>query len=184
VGVTRASTIPELSLTEWAVLALVAEGRTHGFAAGREFAREGEIGGVWTIPRPLVYRAIGTLTARGLLREVGFAPGSGGPRRREIEAAAAGVAAVRAWLVEPVAHVRDARSEPLLKLLFVDRGGGDTLPLLRAQRVQLAELLAALRERRAASEGFAATLAHWRVCSAEAAVRFVADLIEERERRV
>ena len=38
-----------LSLSEWAVLGLVAEGETHGFAASREFAATGSIGSVGSI---------------------------------------------------------------------------------------------------------------------------------------
>ena len=53
--------LPELSLTEWAVLALVAEQPTHGFAVSKELAGTGDIGRIWTVPRPLVYRALATL---------------------------------------------------------------------------------------------------------------------------
>ena len=69
--------------------------------------------------------------------------------------------------------MRDARSELMLKRLFVDRAGRDPARLLAAQRerlnVQAEELEAAL----AAAEGFARTLALWRLESTRAAIRFV-----------
>ena len=45
-------------LTDWVVLALVVEQPRHGFALARELAADGALGEVWTVPRPLVYRAI------------------------------------------------------------------------------------------------------------------------------
>src|ERR1700678_302209 len=94
-----------VSLNEWAVLGLVAEGETHGFAVSREFAASGSIGRIWTIPRPLVYRAIAMLVVRGLVAETGTAPGAGAPTRRLVSITAAGQHAVAAWLEKPVAHV-------------------------------------------------------------------------------
>ena len=51
----------ELSPGEWAVLALLNERPTHGFALARALAPGGEIGRVWSFRRPLVYRALETL---------------------------------------------------------------------------------------------------------------------------
>jgi hypothetical protein len=48
----------DLGAGDWAVLALLAERPTHGFAVARAMSPEGEIGKVWTMRRPLVYRAI------------------------------------------------------------------------------------------------------------------------------
>ena len=76
----------DLGAGEWAVLALLAEQPTHGFAVARAMAPEGEIGKVWTIRRPLVYRAIDVLTEPGLVRPTGTAPSSSGPRRTLVKA--------------------------------------------------------------------------------------------------
>ena len=69
-----------MSLTEWVVLALLSEAPSHGFAVARTpvpgHARSGE---VWTVPRPLVYRAIGRLEEQGLIVEAGEEPGDPGP---------------------------------------------------------------------------------------------------------
>ena len=44
---------PALSLTEWVVLALLAEAPSHGFAVARTLSRVTALGEVWTVPRPL-----------------------------------------------------------------------------------------------------------------------------------
>ena len=59
---------PELSLTEWAALGLLAERRSHGFALARELEAAGSLGQVWKVPRPVVYRAIASLEAGSLVR--------------------------------------------------------------------------------------------------------------------
>jgi DNA-binding PadR family transcriptional regulator len=172
----------DLSLGEFAVLGLVAEGQTHGFAAGREFAQDGSIGMVWTIPRPLVYRAIATLTARELLVKVGSAPGSGGPERHLVEVTAAGREVLRSWLDQPVPHVRDTRSTLLIKLLLLDRAGESPLALLEAQAELLVPICAGLHNRVSQNEGFEALLARYRLYSAEAVARLMTELIDELRR--
>jgi DNA-binding PadR family transcriptional regulator len=108
----------ELTAGEWAVLALLAESPTHGFAIARAMAPDGEVGHVWSVRRPLVYRAIETLTRMGLVRPAGTVPSRSGPRRTVLEATPDGKRAVTRWLRQPVGHVRDARSLLMLKLLF------------------------------------------------------------------
>ena len=51
----------ELTAGEWAALALLTEEATHGFALARTMAPDGEVGRVWSLRRPLVYRALETL---------------------------------------------------------------------------------------------------------------------------
>ena len=51
----------ELATGEWAVLAALAEGPTHGFAVARLLAREGDAGQIWTVKRALVYHSIDNL---------------------------------------------------------------------------------------------------------------------------
>jgi PadR family transcriptional regulator AphA len=172
------TTSKDRSLGEWAVLGLVAENQTHGFALGRAFAPNGVIGTIWTIPRPLVYRALASLEAAGLVREVGSVPGERGPERRLVEATPEGRVALDYWLAEVVAHVRDARSELLVKLLLIDRAGRDPRGLLEAQAARLDPMLDGLRRKLAEAEGFDATLSRWRLRSAEALASFLAELIE------
>ena len=49
---------PPLSAAAWAVLGVVAEGPTHGFAVAAVLAPDGPLGQVWTLPRPMVYREL------------------------------------------------------------------------------------------------------------------------------
>jgi DNA-binding PadR family transcriptional regulator len=165
------------SLNEWAVLGLLAEGETHGFAVSREFAVSGSLGRIWTIPRPLVYRAIAMLVARGLVVETGTAPGAAAPTKRLVSVTPAGRSAVREWLGKPVAHVRDARSELLVKLLLMDRAGIDATPFLRAQAAILEPMLASLRSQLERNDGFDATIVRWRIYSTEALAHFLDDLL-------
>ena len=172
-----------LSLNEWAVLGLVAEGETHGFAVSSKFAHDGLFGRIWTIPRPLVYRAIDSLVAQGLVIETGSAPGAGGPPRRVIEVTKSGRVALDAWLAAPVAHVRDARSELLMKLFLLERAGRELSPLLEAQWAALSPMLDSLRERLSQSVGFDTTVLRWRIYSTEALGRLLGELIEEQRGR-
>jgi PadR family transcriptional regulator AphA len=164
----------ELATGEWAVLALVAERPTHGFAVARELAPGGDVGRVWAMRRPLVYRTLDILAGLELTRVAGNQPSGSGPPRTLMEPTAAGTERVSRWLATPVEHVRDARSELMLKLLFLDRAGRDPATLLSAQHerlsVQERELAAAL----AAAEGFGRTLALWRLESTRALLRFTA----------
>ena len=61
---------PSLSLAEWTVLALIAEHPAHGFAISQLTAPGGELGRIWHIPRPVIYRAIGRLEEAGLVERV------------------------------------------------------------------------------------------------------------------
>src|SRR4051795_10811913 len=100
----------ELTAGEWAVLALLAESSTPGFATARAMAPDGEVGRIWSVRRPLVYRAIDALVAGGFVETVSEEPSPKGPPRRVIGATRTGRAAVRRWLGEPVEHLRDTRS--------------------------------------------------------------------------
>ena len=65
---------PTLSLPEWTVLAVVSEGPTHGFAIAQLTAPGGELGRIWHIPRPVIYRSIGRLLELALLDRAGGDP--------------------------------------------------------------------------------------------------------------
>ena len=47
-----------LSLSEWTVLTVVSQQPTHGFAVAQLTAPCGELGRIWQIPRPVIYRAM------------------------------------------------------------------------------------------------------------------------------
>src|SRR5256885_8316284 len=101
---------PGLSLTEWVVLALLAEGPSHGFAVARTLARVTPLGQVWTVPRPLVYRALGRLEQQGLITEAGEEPGDPGPRRMVYAVTGKGKKAAAQWRSGPVPHPPGGRA--------------------------------------------------------------------------
>lgn len=174
--VTR-STLPDLSLTEWAVLALIVEQPTHGFALAKELAPDGDLGRIWTVRRPIVYRALAQLEERNLIEPLGAEPGDRGPVRTLMGPTRAGKAAVRLWLRTPSQHVRELRTHLLLQLRLLDRRGLDLSPLATAQLEQLIPTLAALRDQADTTVGFAGLLARWRYESAQAAARILEGII-------
>jgi PadR family transcriptional regulator AphA len=166
----------ELLPGDWAVLGVIAEAPTHGFAVARLMAPGGAVGRVWSLPRPPVYQALNKLLERGLITERATEQGRRGPRRTIVAVTPAGRRAIRRWLTQPVEHVRDVRSLLLLKLALLDRAGADVEPLVVAQRDVLIPKLRALERRRDDEEGFERTLAVWRVESVRAVLRFL-DLV-------
>ena len=56
---------------EWAVLALISERPSHGWAVATRLSPAGELGSVWSLGRPLVYRSIDILAERGLIEPAG-----------------------------------------------------------------------------------------------------------------
>src|SRR6516164_7737150 len=138
---------PPMSLPEWLVLAILSQRSMHGFAVARLTARDGELGRVWQVPKAVIYRAIGRLQAAGLVVPEGTQPGLG-PQRTVYAATPQGREAARRWLHTPVGHVRDIRSQLLLKLALLDRAGDDPAGLLAGQRAVLEPIAAAIVARR------------------------------------
>jgi DNA-binding PadR family transcriptional regulator len=159
-----------LSLGEQAVLALLVEQPRHGWAIVRELARDGDVGRVWRLSRPLAYRAMDTLTARRLVRATGTEAGAG-PRRTILTATAAGRRESARWLGAPVGHIRDVRTELLLKLVLHQRAGLDPRPLVRTQQRELEPVFASRRA--AASRAGADLVDQWRYELAVAVQRFL-----------
>jgi PadR family transcriptional regulator AphA len=161
-----------LSVTEYAVLGLLAEGDTHGFALSKKLTSEGEVGRVFTVRRPLVYRALDRLIESGYAEPVGTEKAAG-PKRVVHRVTRSGRECLRRWLGEPVGHVRDLRIEFLLKLTLLERAGQSPVDLVRTQRRALKTTLAALDD----SQGH--TTDHvelWRKHNAIAAAEFLEDL--------
>jgi PadR family transcriptional regulator AphA len=174
-----AARLPDLSLTEWAVLALVAEQPTHGFAISKALGPDGDVGRIWTVPRPLVYRALATLEREGLVEPMGEEAGQRGPSRMRLRATRRGRTAVDRWLHTPVAHVRDLRTQLLLQLRLLDRRGADIRALAEAQVTQIGPVLASLRAQVRTAEGFDRLLLAWRYESAEAAARVLRGILTD-----
>jgi DNA-binding PadR family transcriptional regulator len=169
---------PPLSLAESVVLALIAEGPTHGFPIAQLAAPDGELGRIWHIPRPIVYRSLPRLAEAGLISADGSEPGRG-PQRTIWAVTAAGRKAAMTWLQTPVDHVRDVRSHLLMKLALLHRAGLDPSELLHKQREVLAPIAAAMAAEHSDPAGFEATLLAWRRANAQAALSFLADVMPD-----
>jgi molybdopterin-binding protein len=140
-------TLPiELSLAENVCLGLIVQGDSHGWALGALLAPDGDIGRVWALSRPLTYRALDALSDKGLI--VRKAPTSGkGRDRLLLSATPAGRKASRRWLDAPVKHLRDVRTELLVKLTLRTRAGMDNSLLIHQQQAEFAPAIHVLTER-------------------------------------
>ena len=161
----------ELLLGEWACLGIIAEAPSHGFAVASRLRPDGDIGRIWSISRPLTYRAIDQLLVRNYIEAVSEEQGLAGGMRTVYRPTRTGRAALRTWLGIPVAHLRDLRSELLLKLALARHIGFDTIELVRNQRRAVGEIVDGLRK-----ESTDDVVSLWRLESAEAAQRFLGRL--------
>jgi len=170
-----------LSLPEWTVLAILSQRPAHGFAVAQLTAPGGELGRIWQIPKAVIYRAIGRLQEAGLVAPEGTQPGLG-PQRTIYTATPRGRQAAQAWLETPVQHVRDIRSQLLLKLALLDRAGADPTGLLQRQRAALEPIARAIEASQAGHGGFDDTLLAWRRASAAAALDFLGTITDHQTR--
>jgi DNA-binding PadR family transcriptional regulator len=169
-----------LNVGEWSVLALLCEQPAHGWALAAELAPDGPVGVVWSLTRPLVYRALELLEQGGLAEEAGEVSSVRGPARTLHRPTPAGRTALAGWLAQPVPHLRDVRPDLLLKLLFSDRSGLDPTPLLTAQRALAARAAEVLEGELAGTPaGRARMLLHYRVETAHGVLRFVEAVLAE-----
>jgi len=162
----------DLLLGEWACLGVLYDGPTHGFAIATTLRPGGELGRVWSLSRALTYRSLDQLVDRGLVRAVGEEPGIAGGNRTVLAATRTGRAELRRWLATPVEHLRDLRSELLLKLVIAERCGVDVGDMLHRQRSIVADLAGALADDR----DDVVTL--WRRENSEAALRVLDHLLD------
>jgi len=160
-----------LSTTEYAVLGILAEGPSHGFAVSKELAPEGGLGRVLTVRRPLVYRALDRLVEAGCAEPISTEKGDAGPNRVIHRITRPGRRLLDQWLAHPVSHVRDLRIEFLLKLALLRRSSRSPLDLIRGQRRALEPTLSALY---GAEAGDPVEL--WRRHNAAAATAYLEDL--------
>lgn len=172
----------ELAPGEWAVLALLSEQPAHGWALASQLGPDGELGSVWSLGRPLVYRSIEILAERGLIEPSGHEPGLRGPNRTIYRTTCEGATSLLGWVNEPVEHVRDVRSLLLLKLIFGERIGLDPTKMLRAQSELIADGVGQLEERVQLTSGTERILLLFRLESTRAVLRFVDGLLESSPR--
>lgn len=175
----KRGTHDRLLLGEWACLGIVYPAPTHGFAVAARLKPSADIGRVWSLSRPLTYRSLDQLVARGCIQPVGEEPGIAGGNRTILAATRAGRAQLRSWLRSPVEHVRDLRSELLLKLILADVCGVDVEAMLDEQRARVAELGSRFTEQVRAGGDFD-LVASWRSHATDAAVAFLDEVIAAR----
>lgn len=162
----------QLLLGEWACLGILYPAPSHGFAIAARLKSDGDIGRVWSLSRALTYRSLEQLAGRGLIRPVGEEPGLAGGNRTILAATRTGRSQLREWLRTPVVHLRDVRSELLLKLVIAECCAIAIADMLDRQRTLIADLAQALVPQ--ADDGQPVdVVALWRSESAEAALRFL-----------
>lgn len=165
------TTEDQLLLGEWACLGILYPSPTHGFAIAAHLKPEGDVGRVWSLSRALTYRSLEQLTIRGYIHPVGEEPGIAGGNRTILAATRTGRAQLRRWLATPVAHLRDLRSELLLKLLIAERCRIDIAPMLALQRDRIVPTAAVITAQIEADPTDVVAL--WRSESSNAALRFL-----------
>ncbi len=161
----------QLLLGEWACLGILYPADTHGFAIAARLKPTGDMGRVWSLSRALTYRSLEQLRTRGLVTPVGEEPGIAGGNRTILAATRRGRAQLRTWVDTPVAHLRDLRSELLLKLVIAELCGIDTTAMVTAQRTQIAQLHDAISAQIDETPGDVVAL--WRSESSSAGLRFL-----------
>lgn len=170
------TSLPDLSLTEWAVLGVLAEEPAHSFAVARQLEAGSTLGQVWSVQRPLVYRAVGRLEEQELIRQLGTEPGAGGPQRTVYRVERRGRIALERWLHQPVEHLRAVRTELLLKVLLCRRHRIDPSLLLERQQTTFEPHLEALA---IPASGLVDPVARWRYEASQAVARFLDGLLAE-----
>lgn len=162
----------ELLLGEWACLGILYAAPTHGFAIAARLKPTGDVGRVWSLSRPLTYRSLEQLTTRGYIHAIGEEPGIAGGNRTILTATRVGRAQLRKWLHTPVVHLRDLRSELLLKLIIADVCDIDLTDMLDRQRAHIDDMAATLAAKVDESGG-TDVVAVWRSELSLAALRFL-----------
>ncbi|MFZ8947748.1 MAG: hypothetical protein ACO3R3_09460 [Ilumatobacteraceae bacterium] len=157
-----------LPLAESTCLCLIAEhiDGVHGWHLVRDLAPEGAIGRIWSLSRPLTYRALDRLEETSLVtrdrssRRHTLRVTSHGRRNRDI------------FLETPVDHIRDLRTTFLVKCELRRRAGLSMSDLAQRQLEHLDDRLNSLIE---ADPGDDIVLA-WRSTSASATREFLRTL--------
>ena len=130
----------DLLLGEWACLGLLYSGSSHGFAIAARLKPGSDIGRIWSLTRPLTYRALEQLQIHGYVEESGEEAGLAGGNRTLLTMTKPGRTIFRTWINTPVVHLRDMRSELLLKLVLADECGIDMSAMMKTQRKNIKTL--------------------------------------------
>lgn len=165
-----------LLLGEWACLGILYPTASHGFAIAARLKPEGDVGRVWSLSRALTYRSLEQLTDRGYIHAVGEEPGIAGGNRTILACTRTGRAQLRRWLQTPVTHLRDLRSELLLKLIIAEICSVDIRLMLERQHGHIEQMAKAI-DAQPEVDTRTDVVALWRHESSNAALRFVDRLL-------
>jgi DNA-binding PadR family transcriptional regulator len=166
------TTDQQLLLGEWACLGILYPSPTHGFAIAARLKPTGDIGRVWSLSRALTYRSLDQLATRGYIHAVGEEPGIAGGNRTILAATRSGRAQLRKWLDTPVAHLRDVRSELLLKLIIAELCGVSIADMLDRQHDRIEHMAEAIADQ-VDVDAPVDVVDLWRQESSQAALRFL-----------
>lgn len=165
-----AETSSDLTLESGLCLALIRNGSDHGYVIAQRFAPDGDIGQIYTLSRPAVYRELQYLERVGLLL-ASEARGNRGQKMRVLRLSKRGAHIANQWMTSPVSHIRDVRTEFLAKIVLVQEAGEDVSLLVRRQREFFRATFDALLQDRDES-----VVAIWRREQVRAVSRFLDEL--------
>jgi len=152
------------------VLALVVHTPRHGWAIHEQLSPTGDIGHAWTLSRQLVYRAIDTLVEDGLVKRAVPKDGGGGDKVI-ISPTAAGKRMALQWLDSPVTHLRDVRTELVLKVMLREKMKMPLDSFLESQHAIFDPLIASINK-----DASDSPVNLWRRESANAVKRYLSRL--------
>ena len=166
----------ELSLADHVCLVLIVNGAEHGWAVVQQLQPSTRLGRIWSLSRALTYRSIEKLIEMKCVRRTGTSAGKGADRRL-IHATPLGRDITRAWLETPVGHLRDVRTELLLKLELRTQGKKPNTSFIRRQQKSFAPVIASLA---ATSRLSNSPVDLWRSESAKSVDAFLRKLVADR----
>ena len=163
----------QLSLIEATCLAFISQGSTHGYDIAKRFHPDGDIGEVFTQTNPVVYRALKSLEAAQLVKSTD-ALGVRKQLKFALSITENGEQVLHGWLNAPAMHIRDLRTEFLVKLHLRELAGMNQQKFIAMQRDALDTVLARLLANSSRS-----AVAIWRREQARAVSRFLDELAGE-----
>lgn len=160
----------DVTLESGLCLALIRNGCDHGYVIAQRFLPEADIGQIYTLSRPAVYRELQYLERVGWVLS-SEARGNRGQKMRSLRLSKSGAQVVEKWMASPVAHIRDVRTEFLAKVVLLQEGGEDASVLMQKQREFFKPTFEALLHERDDS-----VVALWRREQVRAVSRFLDEL--------
>lgn len=165
-----AKRVSDLTLESGLCLGLIRNGCDHGYVIAQRFLPDGDIGQIYTLSRPAVYRELQYLERVGLLLS-SEARGNRGQKMRMLRLSKRGSQIAQQWMTSPVSHIRDVRTEFLAKVILTQEAGDDAASLVRLQREFFRDTFDALLQDRETS-----VVAIWRREQVRAVSRFLDEL--------